>query len=93
MLGTICGAVVILRKLSHWQPVENIIRHDMNRQVQLEFVQELIQVCQEENVDPENLDKLIESAAEIETNGLSEIGGKISIVMMSFFRSRLKMQE
>ena len=86
----VAGAIFLIRKLSHWQPVETIIRHHMKQQMQKDFVDELVNVCLEEQLDPDNLEKLAECAQQ---QGLSEPGGKLNLTIMSFFRTRLKMQE
>ena len=48
----------------------------------------LFKVCVEEQVDPEDLESLIRFA-QVE----QESSNNLSIVIMAFFRSRLKMQE
>ena len=72
--------------MSQWQPIENIIQKQMGRSLQREFVGELVQVCQESNIDPENMDELIEIS---QRNGFQEL----HYAMLDFFKSRLKMQE
>ena len=44
VMGAICGALFILRRLSDWQPVESIIKTSMKKHLQQEFVNELVQV-------------------------------------------------
>ena len=98
VIGSICGALVILRRQSDWQPVEAIIRNSMPKHLQQEFVDELVDVCVEEQVDPEDLESLIrfaqiddssnESSSQINNNN-----NNLSLVIMAFFRTRLKMQE
>ena len=58
----------------------------MGRALQREFVCDLVQVCQESNIDPENMEELIEVS---ERTGFQEL----HIAMLDFFKSRLKMQE
>ena len=66
--------------------MENIIQRQMGRSVQREFVSDLVQTCQEANIDPENLEDLLEISRR---TGFKEL----HITMMGFFKSRLKMQE
>jgi len=87
VIGSICGALFILRRLSDWQPVDNIIRTSMPKHLQQEFVNELCSVCIEEQVDPEDLESLIRFAQ------VEESTHNLSVVIMAFLRSRLKMQE
>ena len=58
----------------------------MGRPLQREFVSTLVQVCQEENIDPENIDDLLEIS---ERTGFRQL----HVAMVDFFKSRLKMQE
>ena len=58
----------------------------MGRALQREFVCELVQVCQDSNIDPENIEDLMDIS---ERTGFKEL----HIAMLDFFKSRLKMQE
>ena len=91
VIGSICGALFILRRLSDWQPVEAIIRTSMPKHLQQEFVDELVDVCVEEQVDPEDLESLIRFA-QVEESPTNN-NNNLSLVIMAFFRTRLKMQE
>ena len=86
LLGIIVGGAYLLCRVSQWQPVEDIIQRQMKRPLQREFVCALVEVCQEVNLDPENLDTLLEASEE---TGLLEL----HTAMMEFFRNRLKLQE
>ena len=66
--------------------MENIIQRQMGRSVQREFVSDLVQTCQEANIDPENLEDLLDMSRR---TGFKEL----HITMMGFFKSILKMQE
>jgi len=86
VLAVVAGGAYLLCKVSQWQPIENIIQKQMGRSLQREFVGALVQVCQESNIDPENMDELIEIS---ERTGFQEL----HMAMLDFFKSRLKMQE
>jgi len=86
VLAVVAGGAYLLCKVSQWQPIENIIQRQMGRALQREFVCDLVQVCQESNIDPENMEELIEVS---ERTGFQEL----HIAMLDFFKSRLKMQE
>ena len=86
LIAVVAGAGYLLCKVSRWQPMENIIQRQMGRSVQREFVSDLVQTCQEANIDPENLEDLLDMSRR---TGFKEL----HITMMGFFKSRLKMQE
>ena len=86
LIAVVAGAGYLLCKVSRWQPMENIIQRQMGRSVQREFVSDLVQTCQEANIDPENLEDLVEMSRR---TGFKEL----HITMMGFLKSRLKMQE
>ena len=86
LLAVVAGGAYLLCKVSQWQPMEDIIQRQMGRALQREFVCALVQVCQEANIDPENLDGLLEMS---ERTGFKEL----HMAMMDFLKSRLKMQE
>jgi len=92
VIGCICGALFILRRLSDWRPVESIIRTSMPKHLQQEFVNELVNVCVEEQIDPEDLESLIRFA-QLEDSSTNNNNNHLSLVIMAFFRTRLKMQE
>ena len=86
VLAVVAGGAYLLCKVSQWQPIETIIQRQMGRAVQREFVCALVEVCQESNIDPENIDDLM---AISERTGFKEL----HMAMLDFFKSRLKMQE
>ena len=86
LIAVVAGAGYLLCKVSRWQPMENIIQRQMGRSVQREFVSDLVQTCQEANIDPENLEDILEMSRRTEFK-------ELHITMMGFFKSRLKMQE
>ena len=86
LLGIAAGGAYLLCKVSQWQPMEKIIQRQMGRSLQREFVCALVDVCQEANLDPENLDCILEASEGTEFK-------ELHTAMMEFFKSRLKMQE
>jgi hypothetical protein len=46
-IGSISGGGYLLRKASHWQPMEEIIRQKLSRSKQRELVAALLTVCAE----------------------------------------------
>ena len=64
----------------------------MPKHLQQEFVDELVNVCVEEQIDPEDLESLIRFA-QLEDSSTNNNNNHLSLVIMAFFRTRLKMQE
>lgn len=88
-LGFVLGGSHLLWKVSLWKPAEEIIRRDLDRVMQLELVGTLVEVCEANSLDPDDLGRLVKSLKDEKTDLNAQFYSKI----VEFFNCRLKMQE
>ena len=88
-VGLASGGFYLLWKVSHWKPADDIIRRRMDRGMQGRLVGQLVEVCQANQLDPEDLDKLVQQL-KVE-NG--SVVAQFHQSIVAFFRKHLKMQE
>ncbi len=84
-VGCAAGGSYLLWKASCWQPAKEIITERMERKAQRLLVDDLVAVCQHNNINPEDLDRLIAARP----NELAQIRQ----AMVEFFHEHMKMQE
>ena len=88
-VGLASGGFYLLWKASHWKPAEQIIRQRMDRATQRKLVGELVEVCQANELDPEDLDKLVQQL-KVENGSIVD---QFHQSIVGFFRKHLRMQE
>jgi len=88
-MGTLSGIGYLLRKASHWQPMEDIIRLQMNRNQQQELVLALVNVCTQQQIDPERAESFVPNPS----NSELELSANFVLTLLDFFRVRLRMQQ
>ncbi len=89
LVGLAAGAAYLLWKASLWRPAEEIIRSGMDRRQQSDLVAALVDLCQRNSLDPEDLEDMVASLGDRGSKTFSQFHASL----VNFFKYKLNMRE
>lgn len=89
-VGSLTGIGYLLRRASHWQPMEMVIQNQLTSSQLSELVRVLVGVCADASLNPEHACSLV-AAENVEME--NDSSSKLLMTILEFFKTSLKMQQ